>query len=147
MSNFGLSHPTAPWLKGFSSYFLFMRMCVFISRCVRGLLRSVRATLTWCHISRLWAFYFIYFFFYSGQFAFSSADTHNGAHFLVPRHSCALDVTVVGSAPLCPVWSRAELHLHQLWQKCAQVLNFILILYVHFPFSFSWITFPKLQIL
>lgn len=46
---------------------------VFVSRCVRGLLRSVRAALTWCHISHLRAFY-------SGRFALSSVDAHNGAN-------------------------------------------------------------------
>lgn len=45
---------------------------MFVSRCVRGLLRSVRASLTWCHISHLQAFYI-------GLFAYSSVVAHTGA--------------------------------------------------------------------
>lgn len=84
VSNFGFSHSAAPWRKDFLPVFLSLSLCacacvwvsVFVSRRVRGLLRSVRATLAWCHISCLWAFYFFYFFTVASC-ALSSAATHN----------------------------------------------------------------------
>lgn len=109
--NFGLSHSAAPWRKDFLPVFLCLPLCVcvwvsvFVSRRVRGLLRSVRATLAWCHISCLWAFYFL--FYYSGQLRLQLSSSTQwfcislSIHWTGPcSHSCALNATFASSLHL-----------------------------------------------